>query len=67
METLATVKYTLELTEEERTELLTLLEETLRATHVERRRTESPTYQEQVGHQESLQRTLAEKVRRLRT
>jgi hypothetical protein len=67
MATMTKPEYILELTEEERTELVTLLEEALQATHLEKRRTESPAYQERVGHEESLLRTLAEKVRRLRS
>jgi hypothetical protein len=60
------VEYTLALTEEERTELLRLLESSLVDVHAERRRTEAPDYQEQIHRQECLLRTLTEKVRRLR-
>lgn len=59
-------EFTLALKEEERAELLRLLEGSLVETHAERRRTESPSYQEEIGHEEALLRTLAEKVRRLR-
>ena len=58
-------KYTLGITEEERAELLRLLEGSLVETHAEKRRTESPSYQDQVGREESLLRTLTEKVRKL--
>lgn len=60
-----TAEYTLALNEEERGELLRLLEETLVETHAERRRTESPGYQAQVNYEESLLRALTDKVRRL--
>ncbi len=59
------VKYTLALNEEERAELLRLLEGSLVDVHAERRRTEAPGYQEQIHRQESIIRTLTEKVRRL--
>lgn len=59
------VEFTLLINEEERAELLHLLEESLVETHAERRRTEAPSYQAQVVHQEALIRSLVEKVRRL--
>jgi hypothetical protein len=55
---------TLTLNEEERSQLLSLLEQTLRDTHVEARRTEAPVYQEQVHHQEAIWRGLIDKLRR---
>jgi len=55
--------YNLSLTSKERTELLRLLEKTFVETHAERRRTEAPKCQEEVAHEESLLRTLVEKVR----
>ena len=58
--------YTLALKEEERIELLRLLEESLVETHMEKRRTEAPGYREDLLHQEALIRTLTEKVRGLR-
>jgi hypothetical protein len=57
-------EFTLTLNEEERTQLVSLLEQTLRDTHVEARRTEAPAYQEQVHHQERLLRGVIEKLRR---
>ncbi len=56
-------EFTLGLTEEERASLLMLLEETLRETHAEARRTEAPAYQEQVHRQERLLRGLIAKLR----
>jgi hypothetical protein len=58
-------KFTLNITEEERAELLRILEGSLVETHAEKRRTESPSYQDQVGREESLLRALTEKVRKL--
>jgi hypothetical protein len=59
------VRFTLTLTDEERQALLALLEHTLEETHVERRRTESPSYHEQVVHQESVLLSLKDKVLKL--
>lgn len=59
------VEYALILNEEEWEQLLSILEQSLIQTHVERRRTEGAAYQEQVKRQERLIRTLTEKVRRL--
>jgi hypothetical protein len=56
-------KFILALDEVERTQLLTFLEEALRDTHVEARRTEVPRYQEVVHHREQLLRSLIEKLR----
>jgi len=64
MSSLAAVEYQVSFTEEERAELLRILEASLLETHAERRRTESPAYQEEVGHEESLLKTLVDKVRR---
>jgi hypothetical protein len=58
------VDFTLTLTEEERMQLLSLLEQTLRDTHVEARRTEAPRYQEEIHHQEAALRRLIDKLRR---
>jgi hypothetical protein len=57
-------KFTLTLNEVERAELQILLERELRETHVEARRTESPDYQDEVHHQETVLRGLIEKLRR---
>jgi len=57
-------KFTLTLNEVEHAELLILLERELRETHVEARRTESPDYQDEVHHQETVLRGLIEKLRR---
>jgi len=53
----------LSLTGEERSALLELLEETLRDTHVEARRTENMEFRQQLRHQEALLRSLIEKLR----
>jgi hypothetical protein len=58
------VDFTLTLTEEERTLLLDLLEQTFRDTHVEARRTEAPQFQQQIHHQEAVLRGLIDKLRR---
>lgn len=58
-------EYVLNLTAEERNELLRLVNEALVEVHTERRRTEAPAYQETVHREESLIRSLAEKLRRL--
>jgi hypothetical protein len=56
---------TLTLSEEERAALVGLLEQSLLEVHAERRRTESPRYQEAVTGQEALLRRLAEKLQNL--
>jgi hypothetical protein len=55
--------YTLVLSEEERAQLLSFLDQALRDTHAEARRTEAPDYQAQVHRQESVLRGLIEKLR----
>jgi hypothetical protein len=57
-------KFILALDEVEHAELLTLLEQALRETHVEARRTESPDYQEEVHHHESVLQGVLQKLRR---
>jgi hypothetical protein len=57
-------QFTLVLTDQERTELLRLLDQYLRETHVEARRTEAPAWQTAVHSEESILRGLLEKVRR---
>jgi len=57
------IEYRVSFTEEEREELLRILEGSLVETHAEKRRTEKPAYQEEVGQEESLIRTLVDKVR----
>ncbi len=54
---------TLSLTEEERTELLALLEYTLGETRVEVHHTHTPAYRDQAQHREAIVRSLIEKVR----
>jgi hypothetical protein len=54
----------LPLDEFERAELLTLLEREIRDTHMEARRTESPDYQTEVHHHESVLQGVFEKLRR---
>jgi hypothetical protein len=56
--------FALTLTAEERSQLLSFLEQEFRDTHAEARRTEAPRYQEQVHHQEDILRGLIEKLRR---
>jgi hypothetical protein len=56
---------TLALTEEERQELVTLLEQALSDTRVAVHRTHTPGYREDVIHQEKVLRALLEKVRGL--
>jgi len=56
-------KFTLTLDETERAELLILLEREVRETHVEARRTESPDYQDEVHHQETILHRLIDKLR----
>jgi hypothetical protein len=55
--------FTLLLTEEERALLLNLLEQELRDTHAEARRTEAPSYQAQIHHEEQVLRSLVGKLR----
>jgi len=57
--------YNLSMNDEERQELLRILEQYLVDTRVERRRTEKPSYHDQVVHEEGLVRSLTEKVRQL--
>jgi hypothetical protein len=54
----------LELDQEERTLLMTLLERTLRETHSEARRTDALELQDQLHHEEACLRALIDKVRR---
>jgi hypothetical protein len=57
-------KFILPLDEVEHAELLTLLEREVRETHMEARRTESPDYQSEVHHHESVLQGVLEKLRR---
>jgi hypothetical protein len=57
-------EFTLTLSEEERTQLLSFLEQALRDKLVEVHRTEAPDYREYVQHQEDLLRSLITKLRR---
>jgi hypothetical protein len=65
MATNRAAEYTLTLTEEEREELLRLLEQADEDVRGEQRRTESPKYHEEVRQEEHLLARLVEKVRRL--
>jgi hypothetical protein len=56
-------KWTLSLSEVERTQLLILLERELRESHVEARRTESPDFQDGVHEHETLIHGLVDKIR----
>jgi hypothetical protein len=57
-------QFTLTLNEAEHAELRILLERELRETHVEARRTESPDYQDEIHHRETVLQSLIEKLRR---
>jgi hypothetical protein len=59
------IVYTLSLNEEERQELLRLLQQTLSDVRVERRRTEAHEYHEQVRHEENILVALTGKLRSL--
>ncbi len=52
--------------DEERAELMTLLERALAETRVEAHRTHTPGFRDQVLHQEAVVRRLLDKLRRLR-
>jgi hypothetical protein len=65
MSTPTATNFSLTLTDEERAELLRLLENSVVETHVESRRTESPEYQKEIHHEEAVLRSLLAKVRRL--
>jgi hypothetical protein len=56
--------FTLSLDEEERAQLLSLLERVRGDTHVEARRTENPDFQKLVHHQEAVLRRVIDKLRR---
>jgi hypothetical protein len=56
--------HTLSLTDEEREELLNLVEHSLGEVRVERRRTDTLGYQNEVRREESVLRGLLEKLRR---
>ena len=58
MTTTNVAEFTVTFNEEERAELLRLLEASLVEVHVEKRRTEAPGYQQQVLRQENLLRAL---------
>ena len=56
-------KFILALDEVEHAELLALLEQELCGRHVEARRTESPDYQDEVHHHETVLQGVLEKLR----
>jgi hypothetical protein len=60
-----TTIFTLTLDDEERAELLNVLERALRDAHGEARRTESPGFQARVHHEEIVLKSLIDKLRRL--
>lgn len=64
--TIPATEYTLTLSDEERTELLGILERELADLRVECRRTDAPAFHEQLREEEIVLRLLAAKVRRLR-
>jgi hypothetical protein len=57
--------YSLQLGEEERSELLHVLRHFLTETHTENRRTDNLEYRAELRHEESVLRSLLEKVRKL--
>jgi hypothetical protein len=57
-------KIIIELDEMEHAELLKVLERELKETHAEARRTESPDFQDEVHHEESILASLVQKLRR---
>lgn len=59
-------EYNLSLTEEERAELLNLLERELADIRVECRRTNTPSYHDQLRNEEIVLRLLTAKLRQLR-
>lgn len=61
----ATTAYTLSLTEEERAELLALLEREIADIRVESRHTDTTAYHDQLRDEEMVLRLLAAKVRQL--
>jgi len=67
MDTASTVsssEFSVCLTEEERAQLLTFLEQALRDKQIEVHRTEAFQYRERVQHEEDVLRRLVEKLRR---
>lgn len=60
-----TDRFQLSLTEEERAELLCMLEQCLTDTHMEKRRTDASAYKNELGHEEVIIRNLVAKVREL--
>jgi len=62
--TTSATQITLALTEEERSELASLLDRTLRDTLVEEHRTDSPNYREHIERREAALRSVSEKLRR---
>ena len=65
MTTTSAQTYNLVITEEERTWLLSFLQNTLVETHAEARRTDASGYKDQLHHEETMLRSLAEKVKKL--
>ncbi|HEV3144518.1 MAG TPA: hypothetical protein VGZ47_11585 [Gemmataceae bacterium] len=61
----SSAEFQLSLNDEERTELLRLLDDCVVEIHAEIRRTEAPDYHEKLRNKETLIRALTEKVRRL--
>ena len=57
-------KYIIELDEMEHAELLKVLERELKETHAEARRTESPDFQDEVHHEESILASLVREAPR---
>jgi hypothetical protein len=61
--TTVTPQFSLVLSEEERTQLLSLLEQILRDTRVEAHRTDAPNYREWVEHRELLLQNVINRLR----
>jgi hypothetical protein len=55
--------FSLSLTEEERLDLLRIVDQAARDLHVEARRTENPSYQSKIHEEEARLRSLAQKLR----
>jgi hypothetical protein len=60
----ATAKFTIVLTEQERSQLLNWLEETLRSKLIEEHRTESSEYRKRIQQQEAILNSLIQKLAR---
>jgi hypothetical protein len=62
-----TTQHTLALSEEERTQLLSLLAQVLRDTRVEAHRTDAPEYREWIERRESILQNVIDRLRSLKS